>query len=397
VTTNARPQEGKPLSPEDILRNARSLAPWLRERGAAIEEARRLPDDVVARMRDAGLFRLNMPRLWGGPELTSMQQVEVIEEVSRGDASAGWCTMIGCDSGIYSGYLDDAVAREMYPRLDMVQAGWVYPVGQAERVRGGYKVSGNWMFGSGCTHSDWLAGGCIVVEDGSPALGADGLPQWRIMIAKPSEYEILDTWYTTGLCGSGSNDYRCSRLFVPEEHSFSFREPAKREGLLWARPDTLLRKMPGIPLGIARDAIDTVAALVRDKVEMPSFKLYRDLPRVQSAIAEAETLYGAARAYVYDSLAVSWHALEAGSEMTKAERANVWLARTNAFQSARRVVESMYDVIGGSAIYSRKSRLDRHLRDIQTICQHLVGQTKGWEMVGAMLLDAESGMPNPFL
>ncbi len=396
AASDVRLQQGRPLTGDDILRNAGALVPGLRERSDAIESARRLPDDVVARMRNAGVFRLNMPRIWGGPEMTPMQQNEVIEILSRADASVGWCTMIGCDSGIYSGYLDDAVARAMYPRLDMVQAGWVYPVGQAHRVRGGFNVTGNWMFGSGCTHCDWLAGGCVVFEDGAPLMRPDGLPEWRIVIAKPSQYEILDTWFTTGLSGSGSNDYRCSDLFVPEEHSFSFLEP-RRASTLWKRPDTLLRKMSAIPLGIARAAIDTVVDIVAEKVELPSFKRYRDLPRVQSAVAEAESLYGAARAYVYDSLATQWAKLEADAELTKAERANVWLSRTNAFQSARRIVQQMYDTVGGSAIYSRKSPLDRRLRDIETICQHVVGQTKGWEAVGGLLLDAEQAVPHPFL
>jgi len=390
--TDVRRQSGAALSADDILHNAQDLVPWIRAQADTIEARRRLPEDVVAKLRAAGVFRMNMPRRWGGPEMTSMKQNEVIEVLSQADASVGWCTMIGCDSGIYSGYLDDAVAREMYPRLDMVQAGWVYPVGQAHRVAGGYKVTGTWMFGSGCTHADWLAGGCVVFEDGAMAMGPNGLPQWRIMISEPSQYEILDTWFTTGLAGSGSNDYRCSEVFVPEERSFSFFEP-KRPGNLWKRPDTLLRKMSAIPLGLARSAIDTVTNIVAEKVELPSFKRYRDLPRVQSAIAEAESVLGAARAYVYDSLSVQWEKLEADVELTKTERANVWLSRTNAFQSARRVVQLMY----GSAIYSRKSPLDRHLRDIETICQHIVAQTRGWETVGAMLLDAEGVVAHPFL
>jgi len=64
-------------------------------------------------------MRMNMPKIWGGPEMTSMEQVEVIEALARADASVAWCSFIWCDSGIYSGYLDDAVARAMYPRLDM--------------------------------------------------------------------------------------------------------------------------------------------------------------------------------------------------------------------------------------------------------------------------------------
>ncbi len=385
------------LSGDDILNNARGLVNWLRARSEAIETARRLPADVVQKLREAGVFRMNMPRSWGGPEMTPMQQIEVIEEISRGDASAGWCTMIGADSGIYSAYLDETVARQMYPRLDMIQGGWVYPVGQAHRVSGGYEVTGTWMFGSGSNHCDWLAGGCVVYQGDKPAPGANGSPEWRIVIAKPSEYEILDTWYTTGLCGTGSNDYRCTRLFVPEERTFTFVEPAKRSGTLWRRPDTFLRKMAAIPLGVARDALDTATRIAGQKVEMPEGRRLRDLARVQAAIAEAEGIYGAARSYVFSSLERQWNKLERNEELTKRDRADVWLARTNAFQSARRVVEMMFDLVGGSAVYSRKSPLDRNLRDVQTMCQHICGQMKPLEGVGGMLLDSPLARPHPLM
>ena len=134
-------QEGKPLSGGEIWAGAKNLRSFLKDRSDEIEAARRLPAEVVSAMHDKGLFRLNMPKIWGGPELTSMEQVEVIEEISQGDASAGWCLMIGCDTGIYSGYLDDTVARSLYPRLDMVQAGWVWPAGQAHEVDGGYRLA----------------------------------------------------------------------------------------------------------------------------------------------------------------------------------------------------------------------------------------------------------------
>lgn len=385
------------LSGEQILANARAMTSWLRTRNDDIETARRLPADIVSRLRQDGIFRMNMPRLWGGPEMTSMQQIEVIEELSRGDASVGWCAMIGCDSGLYSGYLDDATARELYPRLDMVQAGWIYPVGFASRVEGGYEVSGSWMFGSGITHCDVLAAGCLVVEHGRACIGPNGKPEWRVMLARPSEFEIVDTWETTGLKGTGSLDYRCKRVFVPVERSFSFHEPAKREGVLWRWPDAFLRKMAGIPLGAAREAIDIASEILTSKMEFPSGQPLREIARVQLALAEAEALLGAARSYVFSTLERQWELLEQGKELGKNERAHVWLARTNAFQAARDVVRIMYDAIGGSAIYSRRSGLDRLLRDTQTMCQHICGQAKAWEGVGGMLLGAENAPTHPLL
>lgn len=386
-----------PLSGSDILANARALADSIRTKDLAAEydRIRRLPADIVEEIRAAGIMRMNMPKIWGGPEMTSMDQVEVIETLARADASVAWCSFIWCDSGIYSGYLDDAVAREMYPRLDMATSGWVYPATVAERVPGGFRVSGQWMFGSGCNHCDWLAAGVAEVKDGAPVLDENGKPFWRILLAKRDEFEILDTWRTTGLRGTGSNDYRVRDLFVPEERSFSFLRPAKRDGALWAKPDTLLRKMAGVPLGIAADAIDTAIAMLHDKTDRLSGVWYRDMPRVQLAVAEAQALLGAARSYVFASLEAQWRKLETGEPLTERERANVWLSRTNAFQSARKVVTLLYDTIGAGAVYSDRGPFDRHLRDINTACQHIVGQVKGWEWVGQMLLGGQA--PSPLL
>jgi alkylation response protein AidB-like acyl-CoA dehydrogenase len=384
-------QAGPALSGSDILDNARALAARVREKDLAAEydQLRQLPVDIVSEIRDAGIMRMNMPKIWGGPEMTSMEQVEVIEALARADASIAWCSFIWCDSGIYSGYLEDEVGREMYPHLDMATSGWVYPIAPAHRVDGGYRVTGQWMFGSGSNHCDWLVAGCIEFENDEPVLDEDDRPLWRVLMAKPQEYEILDTWYTTGLCGTGSNDYRTTDLFVPRERTFSLLDPPKREGPIWARPDTLLRKMSGVPLGVAADAIDTARAMLGDKVDRLTGVPYREAPRVQSAIGEAQMLLGAARSYVFTSLETQWRKIERGEPLTDEDRADVWLSRTNAFQAGRRIVSLLYDTIGGSAIYAKKSSFDRHLRDMQTACQHVVGQTKGFEQVGSLLLGVE--------
>jgi alkylation response protein AidB-like acyl-CoA dehydrogenase len=388
---------GPSMSMEDIYANARSLSPYLRDKAAEIEEARRLPPDVVARVRAAGLFRLTMPKTWGGPEFSSIEQVEVIEELSRANSAVGWCVMIGCDSGIYSGFLDDNAGRKLYPHLDMATAGWVWPAGRADRVEGGYRVSGQWMFGSGITHADVVSAGCVVHENGAMARDASGMPNWRIMLAPASAFEIQDTWHTTGLRGTGSNHYRAADLFVPEQFSFSFLEPAKRDGPLWRRNNTILAKGAGVPLGVTRSTIDLFTEMIQGKVEVPSGRLYKNLARVQTAIADAEMLLGAARSYSFASIERYWKKLEKIEPPTAQERADLWLSNINAFQSSRQIIRSLFDTVGGSAIYSKKSVLDCALRDAETWCQHLIGQRRTLEMVGAMLLKSDDVRISPLL
>ncbi|MBL1087622.1 acyl-CoA dehydrogenase [Streptomyces actinomycinicus] len=383
-----------PNTPEEILRHAREAVPFLRERAAGIEAVRRLPEDVVTLLRRGGVFRAAAAKDRGGPELTSMEQTLLIETLARGDVSTAWCAMIGMDSGIYAGYLEEAAVREFYDDLDTPNSGWIHPQGRAERVPGGYRVTGRWRFGSGSTHCAVLVAGCRVFADGEPeADPVTGDPvHWRVMVARPGQYEILDTWHTTGLAGSGSCDYEVTGLFVPEEHSFSFRVP-RRTGPLHATPDAILRKMSGVPLGMARAAIDHVRDLAGTRVDRESGTPWAENARVRSAVARAEMELAAARAAVYSSLEEQWAALERGDETTAAQRTATALARYHAFRTGRSIVSALFDLVGGSSVYRGSSPLDRWLRDAHTMCQHAVAQDSVLELTGQVLLGGESRSP----
>jgi indole-3-acetate monooxygenase len=330
-----------------------------------------------------------MPKDWGGPELSTIEQVEVIEELSKANTSVGWCVMIGCDSGFVAGYLDDSVARKLFLRLDMATAGNFFPTGRADRVEGGYKINGRWAFGSGITHADLAMSTCAIFENGAPVTNAAGMPVSRRMVAPVSAYEIVDNWYTTGMRGTGSVDFCAADLFIPEEHSYSVFEPAKREGTLWRRPTTFIAKASGVPLGAARAMIDLVSETMQSKVEFPGGRPYKNLARIQSAIADAEMMLGAARSYVFSAVEREWNRLEHHEVPTEKERADSWLSRVNIAQSARNVIRMLYDAVGGNAIYSKKGPFDRALRDAETWCQHLAFQRRTLEWVGAMLLKSD--------
>lgn len=386
-------QAGAPMNVSEIYANARALSGYLREKSAEIDEARRLPPEVAARMREAGMFRIAMPKSWGGPELSTIEQIEVIEEISRGNAAAGWCVMIGCDSGFFSAHLDDEVGRRLYPHLDMVTAGQASIVGVAQKADGGYRVSGNFAFASGITHADVAIAGCIVQENAS-SVSAGRIGRWMLIPA--SQCEIQDTWHTTGLRGTGSNDFHLSNVFVPEERSFNFFVPAKRDTVLYRANNTFLPKFSGVPLGAARAMIDLVAETMQTKIEFPTGRPYKSLPRIQSAIADAEMILGAARSYVFSATEREWKRLEKREQLSDRERADVWLCRVHVAHAAREVIRMLYDAVGGSAIYSRKGPFDRALRDAETWCQHVVVQRRSLELIGAMLLKA-GGSPFPFL
>src|SRR6516165_7629006 len=100
-----------------VLHAAIGLAERIRAAGDEIERSRRLPPAIAAAMKEAGVFGMTMPRVWGGPELDPLTQFRVIEALAMADGSAGWCAMIGCDGGYVTAFLDQDVARAMYPDI----------------------------------------------------------------------------------------------------------------------------------------------------------------------------------------------------------------------------------------------------------------------------------------
>jgi alkylation response protein AidB-like acyl-CoA dehydrogenase len=381
------------FTPETILARARAAAPLLRARSEEIARNRHLPQDAVQLLRDTGVFRIGMPRAWNGPELTFAQQTEVIEALSYGDAAAGWCAMIGMDTWIYAGYLDEAVVEEMLADPDAITAGLIFPVGRADRVPGGYRVTGRWPFGSGVTHADWVVGGCVVHSDGEPEPGADGAPvNWRLMLVRREDVEIVDTWHTTGLAGSGSMDYRMTDLFVPEERSFDFTAP--RGAGPFAAPDAFLGNVSGVPLGVARAALDHVRELAAERTEKATGTPWAETYRVQTAIGECEMELAAARYAVYGTLEDLWERLESGTAPTPDQQVSSALARVNSFRTARRIVTRLCDLVGTASIY-RGSPLDRWMRDLQTMCQHILAQEQIVQSAGAHLLGGTPYAPFP--
>lgn len=383
MSQNSYPSEiplaDRQLEAADILANIRALRPSLQARGAEIEELRRIPEDVLEAVRQTGAFRMMMPRAWGGPEMNPMQLNEALEELAVGNAAVAWCVMIQIDSGQYSGLLDPKVARRLFPRLDATTSNVIRAAGRAQKVEGGYLVNGRWPFASGCQHAEWFAGGCHVFEaDGSgPVTGEDGRPLHRMVIAKRDEFIIHDTWHTTGLRGTGSNDIEAKDLFVPADHMFGF-DAQSHAGALYQWPAILVAKMPGVVLGIARSAIELVTLYMRSKKMKSEY--------VALAVADAQTQYASSRAYVYSTLETLWARLQAGQQPTEQERIAIYLARANAFQSARQAVQILFDAFGGPAVYSKKTPLERHLRDLTTACQHTFGQRRAQLAAGEMML-----------
>jgi alkylation response protein AidB-like acyl-CoA dehydrogenase len=390
TTLDERTRPAVPNTAADILAAVEAIAPRLREKSVEIEQSRRLPPDVVELLRGAGVFRMGFAEEFGGPGMNSMEQLAVLEKLAYADTSAGWCGMIGMDSGLYSAFLAPDTVREMFPRPDMVVSGLISPAGRAERVPGGYWLSGHWNLGSGITHADWVSAGAFTCTDGERDAG----PNWRVMLVRPEEVELIDTWHTTGLAGSGSLDYKMDDVFVPEEHTFNFGVARSRTGPMSA-PDTLMRKMPAVPLGAARAALDYVRDMARTRTNRQTGEPWSDNYRVQFVLGECEMEYITLRHAVYGSVEHRWERLSAGvafADLEPEELVETTLVALKAFRGSLAIVRRLYDLLQTTSIY-RPSPMDRWLRDLNTMCQHVMAQDVIIQTAGAHLVGGVPRFP----
>ena len=387
ITHSGTPDTQSPLSAADIITAVRALAPEIQSRGDEIAALRRLPLDLVTQLKAAGVFRMAMPKAWGGPEMTPREQCEVYEVLGAADASVAWCAKIGSDSGYFAARLAEDVSRSLFRELDSVTAGQVPPNGLGERVNGGYRLSGHWTFGSGCTHADVIATGFLVTENGKPVMRG-GAPQARIALAPASQFEIIDTWYSTGLAGSGSNDYRVKDLFVPDAQTIAQEDPPHRSEPLYCYFGMFLASWHGIALGLSRRAIDATIAIAEKKMHIfppPPIPL-RQRPHARVALAKAEMTWRAARAFTYETTDQIWDEARTEGRVAPDTRRAMALSLSHAFRSAREIAQSMYDVVGPTAVFAAKSPLDRVLRDAITMSEHLLLSDGFLEMVGAQIV-----------
>jgi alkylation response protein AidB-like acyl-CoA dehydrogenase len=373
----------------DAVRDASAL---VTERAHACESAGRLTEEVIDAIRGAGVFRMTMSRALGGPELSPLEQIEVLEELSAADGSAGWCGMINSDGGYVTSFLDPAVAKELYPSLDLATSVIGNPSGQTQVDGDGYLVSGRWAFASGSTHCDWFFLNCQVMEGDAPLPGAGGLPAMRMVAIPAAQVEILDTWHTTGLNATASNDIQVSHVRVPAERTFSLLEDDARDGApLYQWRWMFFSNIAAVPLGVARAAIEEAKAVASTKLVMPGLTYARDDPTVQDAIGRAESLVAASRAYLFDELGRVWDVLQSERQPSAAEWSAFRLANTYTFQSCKDAVALVYEALGTTGVY-RRSPLNRHLRDITTMAQHMLCQTKTYAACGRTLLGLEPGL-----
>jgi indole-3-acetate monooxygenase len=358
-----------------VVLRAQEIADLAVGMAAQIDSDRRLPAELVGALRDSGLLRAGAPVEVDALELPAGTALRCAEVVARGDASAGWCVSIAITASLLVAYLPPESRDELFGDGRGVAAGVWAPQGKARRVPGGVVVSGRWAFCSGITHADVMFAGCVL-ED-RPAV-----------VALPTEQlQILDTWYTLGLRGTGSHDTVADEVFVPNERVVSIFDGPVIDRPLYRFPPFgfFAACITAAAMGNARAAIDNFVDLAGTKKGVAASRTLAERSTIQAAVAAAESALEAARAGYYQAIDAAWQASQHEPPVSLEARTRLRLAATHGVRVSADVVRTMYDLAGGSAIYDG-APLQRRFRDAFTATAHFQVNEASRELPGRILL-----------
>ena len=369
-----------------MLDGARELAPLIREHAAAGEAARRLDPAVVAALRDAGLFRICVPAALGGAELDPASMFAAIEAVAEADGAAGWCVAVSATAGLLAAYLEEPAAREIAGGSESVSCGVFAPMGKAAAADDGLKISGRWKLASGVDHADWVGLGCIR-DDSTAAPG-----EYVYAILPRADVEVVDTWHSLGLRGTGSQDARVDGAVVPLERTAAIFSAGPRSDAALYRVTIygiFALSIAAVCGGIARAAQDAILDLAGAKVPAGARRKLAERETTQAQLAASEGALRAARAGVESACAAAWSEAEAGQVVGMESRVGLRLAATQMARTAHDVVQAAHELAGASSIYEG-SPLERLVRDINVATQHMVIAPATWTLSGRLMLGLET-------
>ena len=191
---------------ESLLDKVRDIEPVIRGHAEEAEHNRRLSQAVVDAMRDAGLFRVWTPRALGGFELDPMSAYRIYEAVARIDSAAGWCLANSASMPPIGPWLPDEGAAEVFGEPQTITAGTLFPPAEAVPVDGGYRVTGRMPFVSLCQSATWFLAPAQILDGDTVRTDAAGIPEPLVVVYPARDAEIIDTWNTLGMRGTGSHD-----------------------------------------------------------------------------------------------------------------------------------------------------------------------------------------------
>lgn len=362
-----------------VLDNIAAIADKLRDQAPEAERLGQLPDATAQLLKTAGPIRLLQPKKYSGYEAHPREFAETVMATAALDPASGWIAGIVGVHPWQLAFADPKVQDEVWAEdHDTWMASPYAPTGIARPVDGGYIFNGRWQFSSGTDHCDWIFLGAMLGNpDGSMALP----PKMLHMILPRQDYQIVeDSWNVVGLKGTGSKDIIVKDAFVPDYRVMSgdavIDGTAQKE---YGVTETLY-KMPwstmfplGISsavVGIAEGALAAHLDYQRDRVGAQGTAV-KDDPYVLFAIGEAAADINAARQELLANADKIFDAVDAGKEISFAERAAVRRTQVRAAWRAVSAVDQIFARSGGNAMRMDKP-LQRYWRDAHVGLAHAI-------------------------
>jgi len=383
------------METETYLGRVRELAPRIAAAAPEIERGRRIPEDLLDALHAAALYRMFLPKRYGGGEVHPLTFMRTLQAIARADASTAWNIGQNAVCAIVAAYLEPEVARAIYgdPRAVLAWGPAQGPV-RAVACADGYRVTGRWSFASGMRHATWLGALCPIFEaDGSPRRSDDERARKRVMLLPASRATLSDVWDVIGLRGTASDAYAIDDVFVPVAYSV-YRDTVaenREPGWLYCFSIHSLFScgFASIALGVAQAMLEAFIALAAHKVPRGMHSTVRDNAVVQAGVARARAKLESAESYLMHSVREICDAVQATREVTLAQRMRIRLASTHAIHAAREAGDFAYEAAGATAVFAANP-FERRFRDLHAIAQQLQGRAAHFETVGQHLLGLEA-------
>lgn len=301
-----------------------------------IDCERKLPPNLADELKDQGFFRLLVPRSLGGAEMDYIEYLNIIETFGKADGSTAWCINQGNGFASRSSVMPEPLAREIFSDKRSVVANGPPTGAEAVPVNDDYRLTGRWLFSSGCHHANWI--GAIAPIKGTKK---------PLMCIVPKEdVNFIDVWQVNGLRGTGSFGFEIKDLLVPGHRTFNQEDPPREEGPLYIFPTSLIfaSGFACVALGVARAGLDATIELAGGKKPRGDKDLLRDKPVIQQQIGQAEAIWGSARAFLFDNVSAAWENACKTHTLPLEESIRLRLSSTNAIRMAAEVVDIAYNL-----------------------------------------------------
>lgn len=388
---DAPSQDLTALDTDAWLARVAEAGPVVESLAPEADRARRLSGEAMAALHEQALFRLLLPVAYGGAEMTLPVFLPVIEAVARHDGSAAWCVAQGNGCASLAGFLEPALAQQIWGRDPSGVLAWGPGKAEARAVEGGYRVTARTGFASGSHHATWLAAHCTVFDDdGTPRLDARSVPENRTALVPAETVELSDGWDAVGLRGTGSDGFACDGLFVPEERT------VVRATMIEERPAiSSLHGMPlmsvyaigfaAVALGIARGVFESFVALAQEKRPRGARFTLKENPAVHDEVARADARLRGARAFLVEAAEAGAADLAAEGRMSVDTLMTIRLAGTHAIHEAKAAADILYDTAGTSAVLA-SSPFERRFRDIHAVALQMQARKTHFQTWGSWAL-----------